>query len=206
MARFTSSFFASDDPALVSAFVRLAGIESAREDLLATFWNDSASFAARLTPRNRARDAAYLNRTAGLAHVFRGQRQAVRRNGDAYESYVLLAELLEFLGRRRSLPAAVAHALDAAEAERSRGNRGMAIDRLRTMAEEVRALEATRRSLIDRLDRHWDRYRYPDHPLKSGGAANSLMWWLKEESHHTHAHSVLIERLNAAAGSIARET
>jgi hypothetical protein len=32
----------------------------------------------------------------------------------------------------------------------------MAIDRLQTMAEEVRALETTRRSLIGRLDDHWD--------------------------------------------------
>jgi hypothetical protein len=121
----------------------------------------------------------------------------------------VLAELLEFLGRRRVLPAAVTHAIDAAEAERDRGNTGMAIDRLQTMADEVRALEATRRSVIGRLDDHWDGYRYPDHPLKSGGGANSLianslMWWLKEERHHTHAHSALIEWLETTAEAIAR--
>jgi hypothetical protein len=205
MARFTASYFGSDDPELVSAFVRLAGIESSREDLLATFWSDPESFAARLTPQNRARDVAYLSRTAGLAHAFRGRRPAVRRNEDAYEAYVLLAELLEYLGQRRVLPAAVQHALDAAEAERNRGNGGMAIDRLRTMAEEVRRLEASRRSLIGRLDTHWDRYRYADHPLKNGGGANSLMWWLKEESQHTYGHAALIERLETAAEAIARE-
>ena len=199
MARFTSSFFGSDDPALVSAFVRLAGIESAREDLLATFWTDSATFSARLTPENRARDVAYLNRTTGLAHDFRSRRRVVQRHEDDYEAYVVLTELLEFLGRRRSLPAAVMHAIDAAAEERSRGNAGMANDRLRTMAEEVRALEAARQTLIERLDTHWDRYRYPDHPLKNGGAANSLMWWLKEEAHHTFANSTLIEWLERAA-------
>src|SRR5690606_22258013 len=99
----------------------------------------------------------------------RSQRPAVQSNEDEYESYVLLAELLEFLGRRRALPAAVTHAIDAAEAERDRGNRGMAVDRLQTMAEEVRSLEATRQSLIGRLDEHWDRYRYPDHPLRHDG-------------------------------------
>jgi hypothetical protein len=205
MARFTSSYFGSEDPALVSAFGRLAGIESSREDLLATFWSDSASFAVRLTPENRARDVSYLTRTTGLAHAFRNQRPAVQRNDDAYESYVLLAELLEFLGRRRALPAAVRHAIDAAEAERNRGNRGMAIDRLETMAEEVRVLEATRRSLIGRLDDHWDRYRYPDHPLRNNGGANSLMWWLKEQSHHTYAHSALIEWLETTAETTRRQ-
>jgi hypothetical protein len=205
MARFTSSYFGSEDPALVSAFVRLAGIESSREDLLATFWSDSASFAVRLTPENRARDVAYLNRTTGLAHAFRSQRPAVQRNDDAYESYVLLAELLEFLGRRRALPAAVRHAIDAAEAERTRGNSGMAIDRLQTMAEEVRVLEATRQSMIGRLDDHWDRYRYADHPLKNNGGANSLMWWLKDQSHHSYAHSDVIEWLETTAEATRRQ-
>jgi hypothetical protein len=79
----------------------------------------------------------------------------------------------------------------------------MAIDRLRTMAEEVRALETTRRSLIGRLDDHWDKYRYPDHPLKDGGGANSLMWWMKEESHHVYAQSALIEWLESTADAIA---
>ncbi|HSK20949.1 MAG TPA: hypothetical protein VK912_17470, partial [Longimicrobiales bacterium] len=205
MSRFTSSYFGSEDPALVSAFVRLAGIESSREDLLATFWSDSASFAIRLTPENRARDVSYLTRTTGLAHAVRSQRAAVQRNEDAYESYVLLAELLEFLGRRRALPAAVTHAIAAAEADRSRGNSGMAIDRLQTMAEEVRALETTRLSLIGRLDVHWDGYRYPDHPLKNGGGANSLMWWLKDQSQHTYAHSVLIEWLETTAEAMRRQ-
>jgi hypothetical protein len=140
-----------------------------------------------------------------LAHAFRSQRPAVQRNEDAYESYVLLAELLEFLGRRRALPAAVRYAIDAAEAERNRGNRGMAIDRLQTMAEEVRVLEATRRSLIGRLDDHWDRYRYSDHPLKNNGGANSLMWWLKEQSQHTYAHSTLIEWLETTADTTRRQ-
>jgi hypothetical protein len=209
MARFSSSYFGSEDPALVSAFVRLAGIESSRADLMATFWTDSASFAARLTPDNRARDVGYLARTAGIAHAFRSQRPAVQKNREAFEAYVVLAELLEFLGRRRTMPAALEHAVDAAAAERNRGDNGMAIDRLETMVEEVRALEATRQSLIGRLDQHWDRYRYPDHPLKSGGPntliANSLMWWLKEESHHTYAHSALIERLQTTAAAIARD-
>jgi hypothetical protein len=204
MARFTSSYFGSEDPELVSAFVRLAGTESSRVDLLATFWSDPESFAARLTPENRARDVSYLARTSGIADAFRGQRAAVQRNDDAYESYVVLAELLEFLGRRRILPAALQHAIDAAEAERERGNTGMAIDRLRTMAEEVRAIEATRQSLIRRLDAHWDQYRYPDHPLKDGGGANSLMWWLKDDSHHVYARSALIERLETTAAAIAR--
>jgi hypothetical protein len=204
MARFTSSYFGSEDPALVSAFVRLAGIESSREDLMATFWSDPESFAVRLTPENRARDVSYFTRTAGLADAFRSRCPAVHRNEDTCESYVVLAELLEFLGRRRVLPAAVTHAIDAAEAEHDRGNTGMAIDRLQTMAEEVRALEATRRSVIGRLDDHWDGYRYTDHPLKSGGGANSLMWWLKEESHHTYAHSALIEWLETTAEAIAR--
>jgi hypothetical protein len=205
MARFTASYFGSADPALVSAFVRLAGIESSRADLMATFWTDSAMFAARLTPEDRARDVAYLHRTAGIADVFRNQRAAVQQNEDEYEAYVLLAELLEFLGRRRALPAAVRHAIDAAEAERSRGNRGMAIDRLQTMAEEVRALEATRRSLIGRLDDHWDGHRYSGHPLKNGGGANSLMWWLKEESQHTYARDALVEWLETTAEAIARD-
>jgi hypothetical protein len=205
LARFTASYFGSKDPGIVSAFVRLAGIESSREDLLATFWRDSASFAVRLTPENRARDVSYLTRTAGLAHAFRSRRPAVQRNEDAYESYVLLTELLEFLGRRRVLPATLKHAIDAAEAERSRGNKGMAIDRLQTMAEEVRALEATRRSLIGRLDDHWDGYRFPDHPLKNGGGANSLMWWLKDESQHTFADSALIGLLETTAEAIARD-
>lgn len=205
LARFTSSYFGSEDPVLVSAFVRLAGIESSREDLLATFWSDPESFAVRLTPENRARDVSYMTRTAGLAHAFRSRRQAVQRNENAYESYVLLAELLEFLGRRRVLPAALMHAIDAAEAEHNRGNKGMALDRLRTMAEEVRALEATRRSLIGRLDDHWVGYRYSDHPLKNGGDANSLMWWLKDVSQHTFAHSALIEWLETTAAAIARD-
>jgi hypothetical protein len=204
MARFTSSYFGSEDPELVAAFVRLAGIESSREDLLATFWSDPESFAVRLTPENRARDVSYLTRTSGITEAFRSQRAAVQQNNDAYESYVLLAELLEFLGRRRILPAALQQAIAAAEAERNRGNIGMAIDRLQTMVEEVRALETTRRSLIGRLDDHWDEYRYPDHPLKDGGGANSLMWWLKEESHHVYAQSALIEWLEATADAIAR--
>jgi hypothetical protein len=202
MARFTASYFGSDDPELTAVLVRLAGIESSRADLLATFWSDAESFAARLTPENRTRDVAYVSRTAGIADAFRRQRPAVRKHDDVYESYVALAELLEYLGRRRILPASIQHAIDAAEAERDRGNTGMAIDRLRTMAAEVRALETTRRSLIDRLDDHWDRYRYPDHPLKDGGGANSLMWWLKDESHHAYAQSALIERLEATAAAI----
>ena len=202
MARFTSSYFGSRDPALVAAFVRLAGIESAREDLFATFWTDTATFAARLTPENRARDAAYLARTAGIAGAFRGARPIVRKNKDAYESYILLGELLEYLGRRRVLPAAARYAIDAAAAERDRGNSGMAADRLRTMAAEVRALEAARRSLITRLDEHWDKYRYADHPLKSGGGPNSLMWWLKEEGHHAYLNSGLIELLEATAAAL----
>lgn len=202
MARFTSAYFGSDDPALAAAFTRLAGIESSREDLLATFWNDTASFAARLTPANRARDAAYLYRTAGISDAFRRHRDAVRRNHDAYESYVVLAGLLEYLGRRRALPAAIEHAITAAEVERGRGNTGMARDRLQTMAAEVRALEATRQALVAQLDGHWDRFRYPDHPLKDGGGANSLMWWLKEESHHDFARSALSDRLDAAAAAL----
>jgi hypothetical protein len=197
MARFTASYFGSQDPELIAAFVRLAGIESAREDLLATFWNDTTTFAARLTPENRARDASYAARTSGLGDAFRRARPAVQKNKDAYESYIVLTELLEYLGRRRILPAAIQHALAAARVERDRGNTGMAIDRLQSMAAEVRALEATRRSLISRLDAHWDKYRYPDHALKQGGNANSLMWWLKDESHHTLAHSTLIEWLAA---------
>ena len=204
MARFTSSYFGSEDPQLVAAFVRLAGIESSREDLLATFWSDPESFAARLTPENRARDLSYLTRTSGILDAFRRQRAAVQRNADGYESYVLLAELLEFLGRRRILPAAIQQAIDAAEAERTRGNTGMAVDRLQTMVEEVRALETTRRSVIGRLDDHWDKYRYPDHPLKASGGANSLMWWMKEERHHVYAQSALIDRLKATADAIAR--
>jgi hypothetical protein len=203
MARYASSYFGSGDPEFVAAFVRLAGIESSRADLLATFWSDPESFAVRLTPENRAGDVSYLARTSGIADAFRRQRGAVRKNDEAYESYVLLAELLEFLGRRRILPAAVQQAADAAEAEHIRGNTGMAIVRLQTMAEEVRAVETTRRSLIARLDDHWDRYRYPDHPLKEGGGANSLMWWLKEESHHAYARSTLIEWLESTADSMA---
>jgi DNA-binding ferritin-like protein len=203
MARFTSSYFGTDNPELVAVLVRLAGIESSRADLLATFWSDPESFAGRLTPENRARDASYLARTSGIADAFRRQRAAVQKNDEAYESYVVLAELLEYLGRRRILPAAIQHAIDAAEAERDRGNTGMAIDRLQTMAGEVRALETTRRSLIGRLDAHWDRYRYPDHPLKDGGGANSLMWWMKEESHHAYAQSALIEWLETTAAAIA---
>jgi hypothetical protein len=195
MARFTSSYFGSEDPELAAAFVRLAGIESSREDLLATFWSDPEAFAARLTPENRARDVSYLTRTSGIADTFRRQRAAVQRNDDAYESYVVLAELLEFLGRRRILPASIQQTIEAAEAERHRGNTGMAIDRLQTMIEEVRALELTRRSLIERLDDHWDEYRYPDHPLKDGGGANSLMWWMKQQSHHVYVQAALIERL-----------
>lgn len=204
MARFTASYFGSEDPELVAAFVRLAGIESSREDLLATFWSDPESFAARLTPANRARDAAYVSRTGGIADAFRGRSSAVQRNGATFESYVLLAELLEYLGRRRVLPAAVQEAIEAAETERSRGNPGMAIDRLQTMAAEVRALDTTRRSLILRLDALWDRYRYPDHPLKAAGGANSLMWWLKEESQHDYAQSGLIEWLETTAAAISR--
>jgi hypothetical protein len=82
----------------------------------------------------------------------------------------------------------------------------MAVDRLHTMAEEVRAIESTRRSLIARLDDNWDRYRYPDHPLKEGGGPNSLMWWLKEESHHIHAQSTLIEWLETTAAAMARRS
>jgi hypothetical protein len=203
MARFAASYFGSDDPELVAVLVRLAGIESARVDLLATFWSDAESFAARLTAENRARDVSYVARTSGIADAFRTQRAAVQKNDVGYESYVVLAELLEYLGRRRILPAAIQHAIDAAEAERIRGNTGMAIDRLRTMADEVRALETTRRSLIGRLDGHWDSYRYPDHPLKDGGGANSLMWWLKEESHHAYMQSALIEWLESTADAIA---
>lgn len=198
MARFTSTYFGSQDSALVAAFVRLAGIESAREDLQSTFWHDSATFAARLTPENRARDAAYAARTAGIADAFRSARNAVRKNNDEYEAYVVLAELLEYLGRRRILPAAVQHTLDAAQAEHARGNTGMAVDRLQTMTAEVRALEATRQSVISRLDAHWDKYRYPDHPLKQTGNSNSLMWWLKDDRHHTFARTALFERLEAA--------
>ncbi len=210
MSRFTTSYFGSRDSALVSAFVRLAGIESARDDLMATFWIDSASFAARLTPESRARDAAYLQRTAGIAHDFRSVRPSVRERANDFAAYVVLTELLEFLGRRRALPAAVRHAIDAAGVERGRGNNGMAIDRLLTMAEEVRALDAARRSMITRLDQHWDRYRYPDHPLKSGSdgdplIANSLMWWLKEESHHTYVNTDLVTLLETNAASIARK-
>jgi hypothetical protein len=64
MARFTSSYFGSRIRRSLP-FVRLAGIESSRADLLATFWSDSASFAVRLTPENRARDVIVPDSNVG---------------------------------------------------------------------------------------------------------------------------------------------
>jgi hypothetical protein len=107
MARFTSSYFGSEDPELVAAFVRLAGIESSRADLLATFWSDPESFAARLTPEEPGARRLVSARTSGIADASARSARLFGQNVDAYESYVLLAELLEFLGRRRILPAAV---------------------------------------------------------------------------------------------------
>ena len=202
MARFTRDYFGSRDSTLSAAFVRLAGIESAREDLQATFWHDSATFAARLSAENRARDAAYAMRTMGLADAFRAARGTARKNNDAYEAYVVLAELLEYLGRRRILPAAVQHAVDAAQAERARGNTGMARDRLETMITELRALEAQRQAIIGRLDAHWDRTRYPDHPLKQGGNSNSLMMWLKDEKYHSFSNKELVERMELETAKV----
>jgi hypothetical protein len=59
--------------------------------------------------------------------------------------------------------------------------------------------------MIGRLDDHWDRYRYADHPLKNNGGANSLMWWLKDQSHHSYAHSDVIEWLETTAEATRRQ-
>ncbi|MFW5973443.1 MAG: hypothetical protein ACOCTG_05565, partial [Bacteroidota bacterium] len=197
MASFVHTYFGTDDPEVARAFVRLAGIESTRSDLFATFWSDEASFSERLTPENRAQDSAYLHRVAGLGHAFKRLEERIARNHQDFQAYVLLADLLEYLGSRRTLPAAVDYALAQAQVERERGNEGMAADRLATMTAHLHALRAARLHLIDRMNEHWDHYRYPDHPLKSGGGPNSLMWWLKDDRHHAFAEQELVERLES---------
>ena len=107
MRDFAREYFGSDSRTVPLAIARLCGLESSLQDLSTSFAYDSLHVAARLRSEQRDRDMSFAARVSGTASMLRNARETITRNRREYDSYVLLADLLEYLASRRQSHAGI---------------------------------------------------------------------------------------------------
>jgi len=157
-----------------------------REGVMASgLWSDSPKLLEHAAPEGRAADAAYEKAVCGLTAGFEADLKQVKRNRPEFESLALAAALAEHLALRRDTAAQVVSLIREVQQDPK-----SAPAKLSDAAGRIRLMEKERASLFARMQKMWDRDRYPEDPERAGAGSQNLYWWFGSRDVYGYAEDL----------------
>lgn len=197
---FARGFFGLEPTAeIAQTLVNIHGLAMGTSSVFTNVWNyrgqlDKLSDPAVLSHTIPARD-----RAKAISLVLKRYRPKVKSHQTEFDALILAADTSHHIARRAVGAYSLLLAVTDAQRFAANGQNAEARKQLANAADLLSGLIADEKEIAQRLGNSWDKWRYADDPVKSGGA-QSLTAQLADADLYM---KTILPRLRAASGDLA---
>jgi len=161
-------------------------------------WRDKKEFDELAETQTHAeKEGSLISITDALKTIKAHGRKAIRHKWE-YSALVYAAEMKRHIFERSAAPGRVVYAVETAQRQASEGKAASAAKTLSEQSKKLVALAGQEKRMAAATEKYWNKWRYPDDPMKTNPFQNTLNA-IKTSDGYLRA---LAQRLDKAAGEL----